>query len=270
MEEMAAPEEPVSENTEMETPEAPEKHKLYEKLKKYYPDREFGSDSEVMDAAHDKLSENDSYHEETEALLQNISDAVDADPEYAQVTAMVGKGMSFREAVARCIDPEDLQAYEGDPDYESLSKAKEERMSQREQHKARIAEIEANSQESAIKVDQFAQDNNLSDEETAALLTSVETVVSDIINGKISPEFLAKMLTAENHVKEVEQATENARIEGQNTAIEEKLSLDSKTKTGDGVPEVAQTAMPVVNDNPKKPTLAGSFLSGTGILPKKS
>lgn len=233
---------PAAENQSAEPSEmTPAQHKLYSKLQGYYPDKQFGSDTEAMDAAHDRLTDNDTYHDETEKLLQNISDAVDADPEYAQLTAYIGKGMSFREAIARTIDIEDLQAQEGDPDYDALESAKQERMGQRDAHMKRMSEVETNSQESAAKVDQFAQDNNLSEEETLALLQSVEDVVSDIINGKISPDFLAKMLTAENHPKEIAAATENALIEGKNMAIDEKMAKDVSMK-GDGMPGISASS----------------------------
>lgn len=253
--------EPSEVSTEMEN--TPVQHKLYEKLKSYYPDREFASDNDAMDAAHEKLEEHDQYHEETEKLLQNISDAVDEDPEYAQVTALVGKGMSFREAVTRCIDIEDLQAVEGDPDYDALAEAKKQRASERESHASRIAEIEANSKESAAKVEQFAADNDLSEEGTFALLQSVESVVTDIINGKISPDFLAKMLTAENHEKEVEKATENALIEGKNAAIDAKKELGKQT--AEVLPVITPTAAPVKTVVPKPKSEAEKFLQGTGI-----
>jgi hypothetical protein len=251
-EEMPAVEETTSvEEVSPETEVTPEQHKLYQKLKGYYPDKEFASDSEAMDAADEKLSEHDSYREETEALLQNISDAVDADPEYAQLTAYIGKGMSFREAIARLIDPEDLQAYEGDPDYEALTTAKAERNSQREAHKARIAEVEANTQESAIKVQQFSDDNNLTEERTIGLLNSVEKVVTDINNGIISPDFLARMLTAETHEEEVADAVENALIEGKNTAIEEKVATE-QSGMGDNIPNIASASVDVAPPAPKK------------------
>lgn len=221
----------------------PAQHKLYEKLKAYYPDKEFASDTDAMDAAHEKLSENDQYYEETEKLLQNISDAVDADPEYAQLTAYIAKGMGFREAVSRLIDPADLEAQDGDPDFDALEAAKQERIAKRHEHGKRIAEIEANSAESAAKVDQFASDNNLSEEETLALLQSVETIVADIINGKISTDFLAKMLTAENHDKEVSEATENARIEGLNENIENQKIKAETVASGDGIPDISGTSV---------------------------
>ena len=253
--------EPSEVSTEMEA--APVQHKLYEKLKSYYPDREFASDNDAMDAAHEKLEEHDKYYDETEKLLQNISDAVDEDPEYAQVTALVGKGMSFREAVTRCIDVEDLQAVEGDPDYDALAEAKKQRASERESRASRMAEIEANSKESAAKVDQFAADNNLSEEETFALLQSVESVVTDIINGKITPDFLARMLTAENHDKEVEKATENAFIEGKNANIDAKKELDKKTP--EILPDIVPTAAPVKTAVPRQKSQAEKFLEGTGL-----
>ena len=256
---------PAAEKQSAEPSEmTPAQHKLYAKLQGYYPDKQFGSDTEAMDAAHDRLTDNDTYHEETEKLLQNISDAVDADPEYAQLTAYIGKGMSFREAIARTIDIEDLQSQEGDPDYYTLESAKQERMGKRDAHMKRMSEVETNSQESAAKVDQFAQDNNLSEEDTLALLQSVEDVVSDIINGKISPDFLAKMLTAENHPKEIAAATENALIEGKYMAIDEKMAKDV-SKRGDGMPNMGVGTATVKPEKPKEKTIGGKWLTGTGL-----
>ena len=220
-------------------PETPEKHSLYAKLKGYYPDDEFDDDGTAMTAAEKRLGEDDTYKEETEALLQNISDAVDADPEFAQVVAFIGKGGTFREAVARFVDPEDLQSFEGDPDYDVMESAKQQRMADREGRQKHLSEVQSNSLESSAIVDQFASDNNLDEEATAGLLASVDQIVTDIINGKISQDFLAKILTADNNKGEVAEAAENGRIDGLNENIEIQKAKTETAMAGDGIASVS-------------------------------
>lgn len=236
---------PVSEVAE----ETPAQHELYAKLKEYDPEGEFADDKSVMDAANSKLGEYDTYKQETEALLQNISDAVDADPEYAQLTAYIAKGMTFREAVSRLIDPADLEAQEGDPDFDALEAAKQERTAKRDEHGKRIAEIENNSKETANKVNQFADDNNLDEEATYNLLASIESAFKDFERGLLSEEVMAKFLVAENHDKEVEKAVENAVIETRNEVIDiQKSKSESAT---DNIPSISGTS--VAKESPALP-----------------
>lgn len=251
-EEVATPqEEPISETETVE--ESPVKHSLYEKLKGYNPDEDYPDDGAAMTAAEKRLAEFEKYHEETEALLQNISDAVDADPEYAQLTAYIGKGMGFREAIARIIDPEDLQAIEGDPDYDALEAAKQQRMADREARGSRISEIENNSRTTAEQIDKYISENEINEEEADAIMGVVDKMVSDAVNGIISIETLSLARTALNHPKELAQATEDARTEALNENIEIQKAKTVTATSGDGIASVSgATVVPESKPLPKK------------------
>ena len=264
IEEPIVPEtEPVEETpvSEMPVEEAPKRHPLYDKLGGEFPD-----DASVMDAAHAKLTEHEQRIAEDDKLFEAIAQAVDLDPEFAAITKLVAGGMPFLQAVARYVSPEELEAQEGDPDYEEMAKAKEERLASKTKADEIIATVEANTQESIAVLEKFAEDMEMDEEKKASFIESADQIFSDLSMGKISYDFLSKIYVAENHQKEVDAAVENAIIEGKNMAIDEKKEAAKVSKVGDGMPSLASAVpetKPIVQ---KQKSTSQKFLEDTGLI----
>ena len=241
------------------------RHPLHEKMMGYYPDKEYPDDVSVMDDAHAKMGDLEQYKTENETANQQIIDAVESEPVLGAVIADVIKGMTFRAAIARHFDPEDLAAEEGDPDFESIEANKAERLAKKSENETYLQELQQNIQDSQAQIESFAEENGMDEESKASFLGNVNQVLTDAYNGKISKDFLARMYTAENHEKEVAAAAENALIEGKNMAIDEKLAIEKMNKEGDGLPAI--TAAPISSPQPvaKKKTAAEKFMEGTGL-----
>ncbi len=254
--------EPITDPT---TPGTPERHPLHAAMKGYYPEKDYPDDTSVMDDAHSKIGELDNYKQENEAANQQIIDAVESEPVLGAVISDVIKGMTFRAAIARHFDPEDLAGEHGDPDFESIETNRQERLSKKSENETFLQELQQNIQASQEEIKGFAEDNGMTEEDAASFLTNVTSVLEDAYKGKITKDFLARMYTAENHEKEVAAAAENGVIEGKNMAIDEKKELNSSAKAGDGLPQITAGANKQAPEAPKSKTIGGRFLAGTGL-----
>ena len=236
------PTEVVPENTpetpEEPTPEVPAaRHPLFDRIKGHYPDREFASDEDYLTAADEKIGELEGYKTESESANANLVDALMAEPTLAAVLMDVVKGYDMNQALARNINPSDLQ--------EAIDKSDEELQTSIAERKAKQAELQAfmeevsgNIESSKPEVDAFCQEMNLSPEEGQRFLSQVNDALTEVYKGKITKSFLEKMYKAMNYAKDIEEASETGEIKGRNAAIEVQIEGESAPK-GDGMPALA-------------------------------
>lgn len=246
-------------------PEAPARHPLHDMMKGYNPDKEYPDDNSVMDDAHAKMAELSEYQTKNEAKNAELIAALVADPDLKALVVGAVNKIPARVMAAKIWGPEGLTAEEGDPDFEQVTAAHRERLSKKGEDDAYIAELEQNIQESQSVIEAFAEENGMDEEGKVSFLGNVTQVLTDAYNGKITPDFLARMYTAENHEKEVAAAAENGVIEGKNMAIEEKKAIERDNRTGDGLPTIAAGVTKVEPTVTKRKSAARNFLEGTGI-----
>jgi hypothetical protein len=246
---------------EPELTETPAKHKLYSR----FPDKEYADDMSLMDDADSEIESLRGYKGENEATNAELIAALENDPDLMALVAGAVNKIPARVTAARIWGPEGLTAEEGDPDFEEVTKAHQERIGKRGEEEKFLADLKQNIEDSQKAIDAFAEDNGMDEESRVSFLGNVTQVLTDAYNGKITPDFLARMYTAENHEKEVAAATENGVIEGKNAAIEEKLSTERNSKAGDGLPAITAGAAKVTPVQPKAMNPASRFLEGTGI-----
>ena len=129
------------------------------------------------------------------------------------------EGATFREALARHVDPADLSPADGDPDYEGWTKNKTEREAKLAKRREAEAQRERDLAESQAVIDAFAKENNMDDAAAESFLKKVDGMVGAITSGKVSKEALIAMQRAFNYENDITKAREEGSLSERNKKI---------------------------------------------------
>ena len=208
-----------------------------DRLRSKYPDMAAETDD-------DFAAMSEKYLDDTEAELgryrdseKAVSELIDSDPQFkAVVTDMLANGASFVIAVARNIDPDDLQRVEGDEDYQQWQQARNERLERAAKAAEQQKEIAQNEIESSKLFDDFCNEKGIAEEEKDTFLQVINDALFGLLYKKIGKEFLEMCYKGSQFDKAVADAMAAGEINGRNTAIEAKKAKDSAKAAGDGIP----------------------------------
>ena len=170
------------------------KDKIFGRLSNRFPDRSF--------KGQDGIYAQDAMDDSIEELLAEYESTIS----------------NYREHTKSLLDA--LQSEEGQ---QALLAAQEVARQKKEKDDELQKEAEANIQESLKNVEAFQTENNLSDEQTLAIVNMLNKVAADIHMGIYTPESIRMAMNAINHDKDVQVARTEGEIEGRNTRIKEKL-----------------------------------------------
>lgn len=240
--------------TSAETPAPAPAHRYADRLTKAYPDRKFEKPEDYDSGMDEYLTGLEGYKEKGQALNTKLLALFEAEPQVGEVIRDMINGASFREALARHISPEDLTAIEGDPDYEGWSKNKasrEETATKRRQFETDYAN---NLKLSQADIEKFAEENGLDEKGVGELLESIDNMLADFHQGKITKDALSRMLKAFRYEEDIKNAEETGAIKGRNEQIVAKKAEENTD--GDGLPRPSKTVTPPVA-TPKKSPLQG-------------
>jgi len=240
-----APEEVTPEEVAPE--EAPKKHRYADKLSKAYPDKKFESDEDIDKTLDEYLADLESYKEKGKAASKKLVNLFESEPQVGEVVRDMLNGSTFREALARHISPEDLQAIEGDPDYEGWTKnksAREESIAKRRQFEDEYAKNISTSEQA---ITAFLEKRGMDEAAADEFFAKFDAMLTDINNGNISEEHLQSIAKAFSYDNDVLAATDQGRIAGRNENI--VAQKEASPVIGDGMPrpnkaadEITQTA----------------------------
>lgn len=204
---------------------------MSERLKKKYPDQEFGDDEALFGRINDDYDDYDKQIDEYKGREQSFVEMFNADPRSAQfinnwrngadpVVELTRQfGDAFREALD---DPEKLDA---------LAEANKEYLERVAKSKELVDQYEQNIDASIATLDQFQADNGLTDEQADEVMDFLKNIFNDAIIGKFSRESMEMALKAINHDEDVASADADAEVRGRNAKINETLR---KRQAGDG------------------------------------
>lgn len=210
------------------------RERALESLKKKYPDKEFAEDEDLTPSLVDYMGELEEYKTKNSEINKKLYDVMDAEPELVAVIKDLVAGATLREALARHIDPQDLQPAEGDPDYEGWNRNKEERTAKLESNKKFSEEMQANTDYSIQQAEEFAAEQGMSEEETNAFLDNVDETLKPILNGRIDKVFLNNMMKLTNY----ETKLAEQRQLGEASVKNQKVIAEKETVKGDGLPVI--------------------------------
>lgn len=159
----------------------------------------------------------------------------DSNPEIPKLLSLLDKGATLAQALPHVIDMSDMTPAEGDPDFDSWTEAQKEREKKKTEREKYLGELDNNLQMSQQEIDAFTKENNLSEEESKTLLTTLDDMMEQVYNGKISKQLLSMLRKASTFDSEVETAKKQGEIKARNEKIE---AIKSKDNKGDGLPNI--------------------------------
>lgn len=228
---------PVAEAAPEEAPKAP-RDLFYERIRTNFPDANYDEDeAEYYSHAlsHMDVLENDSKTLKT--LTEKLNARLGEDPDEASIMLDWLDGVDIRTAIVRHKGEEALAVPSEDSDeYANWKQAGEDRKAELAKMKAQVDEYRTNAEASAAALQEYAKENNLSEEQTVELEDYITNVLlPDIYAGKLSKDTYALLQRARNYEADVNGAREQGRIEGRN----EKIDLGKKHLKGSGLPHGA-------------------------------
>jgi len=220
---------------------------LRERMMKSRPEGKYDTDEDVQSAVLEHMDELEGYKGSSEAANQKLVEVMDANPELVDMIRDLANGATPAEAIARNFDLDEIIPKDGEPDYEAWAKNKESRLSKKSEMEARSKEYQDNLAVSEANVREYAEENNMSEEETGKMLDDIDSMLTDLASGKVSKEFVTRMRKALTADQEKQEAVEMAKIEGKNEAI-----IAKKAPVGDGIPKTMGGSIEAKSEVPQK------------------
>jgi len=149
-------------------------------------------------------------------------------------------GATFREALARHLDPADLVAIEGDPDYAGWAKNKAEFEDKSAKRKQLEDERSKNIGLSEQAVTAFVEKKGMDEAQAEEFFQKFDSMLEDINNGKITEDHLEAIMKAFSYDGDVVAATEQGKIAGRNEKI--VATKQAAPAVGDGLPRPNRSA----------------------------
>ena len=166
-------------------------------------------------------------------------DLFQKDAQYLALTKEFQKVGDFKEAVYKVLGQNADKApnRKVDPDGYAAWKVAQERIKDEQKQAQKEAEakekrIQANIKEAEALKSKFQRENKLSDQDMNSIMSKAGEFVQNLIEGKVTPEFLQAM---SNHLN-FETATANAKKQGEKEAKKQNAITFKKRKQGDGLP----------------------------------
>lgn len=216
---------------------AKQQHRLHGRIGKMFPDRQWGSDDEYLDEADNHIETLEGYKKNSEESNRKIIDLLESEPELSAVLRDMLKGMTLREALARNVDTDSLIGMEGDPDWDNISKAKNDRMAKLEENRKWQAQIEENQQKTIEALGAFTQSKGLDEAAVNDFIGYVSAMLEKAFNTYLDEETLDRLFQAYNYKKDVADAENLGMVKGRNEKIQGMRK--EKTENTDGLPKIS-------------------------------
>lgn len=215
--------------------------KFRNRFKESNPDLDTENQDDFYNTADEVLTGLEDYKNKNMTINQNMIDTFDANPELAGLMKDVMKGAPLNVAIARNIDIESLAPVEGDVDEAPWKEALEGYKTNKSEKEAYMKNIDDNVGMSVKEIQAFAQENELSSDDTEAFLAQVDELIADAITGKVSKQTLSNLYRATTADNEVNNAAKAAKVEGLNENIDAKKAIVKPE--GDGLPKIKSTTV---------------------------
>lgn len=198
---------------------------------------------DVVEVVKEKLADLKEYIDSD----AQIDKAVQDNPELYAVIQDISEGKSLGEALARNIDMDMLYPEEGDADFEAIQSANNDRKARTNEAKAYKATIEANKEQSMEVVSKYFDEHGMTPEQADEFANYIDTLCTDYIDGKITPEFLQVFANARNHDTDVANAEEAGAIKAKNARLDAQRI--KKPELTDGLPAQGSAIAPQSEGN---------------------
>lgn len=218
-----------------------------------FPDRPWEDDTELENGVADWLEEADRSLADYRTADEKIRSIAEKYPEIMAIADDLAKnpGMPLGVAIRRNIDEDELEVGEDDPNFEELRKAREERVSRRKAREEYQQQLDRNLEASREMVEKYLADNEMSEEEAAALGKYVDGIMEAYLDGRLTVEVLNMFRNAMNYSKDVADAREVGKVEGLNANID--AERQRKQEATDGLPGPGSSTGQIAPPTPAEP-----------------
>lgn len=201
------------------------------RLRKKYPDQEFGDDEALFGRINDDYDDYDKQLGEYQQREQSFVDMFNSDPKSAHFVNNWRNGSTPEVELMRQFGDAFKEALDDPDKLDELEAAHKEYLDRVAKSKELEAQYDQNIGASIETLDKFQADNGLSDEQTDQVMEFLNGIFNDAIVGKYSRESMDMALKAINHDEDVATADADAEVRGRNAKINEQLR---KRNAGDG------------------------------------
>lgn len=212
---------------------ATNRQKVLDKLQKKYPDKDFSDEEAMFGQISDDSDDYDQQLGRYKEDEKSISDMFSADPRSAYFLASWKKGSDPAVELVRQFGTEIKDAIDDPARLDAIEEANKEYLDRTAKSKELDQEYQNNLKESLERIDQWQNDNGLTDDQVDEVMQFLITTAQDVIMGKFTPEAVDMAQKAINHDADVAEAADNGEVRGRNAKIEEKLR---KRSENDGLP----------------------------------
>lgn len=219
---------------------------IHKRMMGLYPDRQFENDDELFSEFDNHVQGLEDYKKRGMEANSQLVAIMESDPNLAAVLRDMMKGSTFRSAIARHFDIDQLKPTEEDEDFESWGANLESRKKEKAERDAYLKELDDNYQYTNAEFEKFASEKGLSEEELSRFVQEVDNVMTDLYKGKVSADVLDLFHKGLVFEKALEEAASDAEVRGKNAKIEVK----KEEKVGDGLPNTTSATKATVQRTP--------------------
>ena len=219
-----------------------------------FPDRPWEDDAELENGVADWLEEADKSLADYRTADEKIRSIAEKYPEIMAIADDLAKnpGMPLGVAIRRNIDDDELEVGEDDPGFEQLRKSREERASRRKAREEYQQQLDRNLEASREIVEKYLADNEMSEEEAAALGKYVDDIMEAYLDGRLTVDVLNMFRNAMNYSKDVADAREVGKVEGMNANID--AERQRRQEATDGLPGPGSSTGQIAPPAPAEPS----------------
>lgn len=219
-----------------------------------FPDRPWEDDAELENGVADWLEEADKSLADYRTADEKIRSIAEKYPEIMAIADDLAKnpGMPLGVAIRRNIDEDELEVGEDDPGFEQLRKSREERASRRKAREEYQQQLDRNLEASREIVEKYLADNEMSEEEAAALGKYVDDIMESYLDGRLTVDVLNMFRNAMNYSKDVADAREVGKVEGMNANID--AERQRRQEATDGLPGPGSSTGQIAPPAPAEPS----------------
>lgn len=219
-----------------------------------FPDRPWEDDAELENGVADWLEEADKSLADYRTADEKIRSIAEKYPEIMAIADDLAKnpGMPLGVAIRRNIDEDELEVGEDDPGFEQLRKSWEERASRRKAREEYQQQLDRNLEASREIVEKYLADNEMSEEEAAALGKYVDDIMEAYLDGRLTVDVLNMFRNAMNYSKDVADAREVGKVEGMNANID--AERQRRQEATDGLPGPGSSTGQIAPPAPAEPS----------------
>lgn len=188
----------------------------------------FAPEAEEVDTESDEYYDNltkmaDEY-DRMEGNERQMNDLLSSNPSFSDMIRDAKEGRSFFPSLVERFGIDNIrQALEDPAVADELGKANDVYMERVKQENADKEAAQRNFEESALNIEKYAKDHNLTEEQVNDVLVKATDFAKDIFQGKVSPDVIDMFYKSMNYDNDVETAMETGRVQGRNENIAAQL-----------------------------------------------